>query len=459
VHNPGAAARFGQKRRLMLADPHAALEPQVTLPWLVRLRWLGAIGQVVALGVARWVFELELPWAPLLGLVGIAIGSNAVLALRAPHLLRRWPAAWILGAVLALDSVLLTALLSAAGGPMNPFTVFYLVHISLSAVVLSSAWTAAIAALSVLGFGLLFLLPAGAAHLEHHANAGLGVHLQGMWCAFVIAAGLTAFFVGRVAQAIARQREQIAILRESSARNARLAAVTTLAAGAAHELGNPLGTIAIAAHEACLALSALPQTPGLAETTRTQAAAALDDLRLIQLEVDRCQEILGQLSSRASPPLESEAPLPLSELAASVRAHLGEERARRVDIQVDPPGLQARVPRAQIAQSIVALVRNALDASGQLGRVEVAFTGGPADVCIAVKDHGAGIAADVLPRVGDPFFTTKQPGRGLGLGVFLARAFAESRGGTLLIHTELGAGTRALLRIPIATEHGTLGST
>lgn len=84
----------------------------------------------------------------------------------------------------------------------------------------------------------------------------------------------------KVTQAINHQREQIASLREASARNARPAAITTLAAGAAHELGSPLGTIAIAAHDARLALDAVPG-----------AGAVAEDLRLIALEVDRCQEI------------------------------------------------------------------------------------------------------------------------------------------------------------------------
>lgn len=69
----------------------------------------------------------------------------------------------------------------------------------------------------------------------------------------------------------------------------------------------------------------------------------------------------------------------------------------------------------------------------------------------AVHDHGAGIPQDVLARVGDPFFTTKPAGSGLGLGVFLARVFFESRGGELSIESTLGVGTQAHARIPLAS--------
>jgi two-component system sensor histidine kinase RegB len=66
-----------------------------------------------------------------------------------------------------------------------------------------------------------------------------------------------------------------------------------------------------------------------------------------------------------------------------------------------------------------------------------------------VEDHGDGIRDEVLARVGTPVFPTKQPGRGLGLGVFLARAFFESRGGELALESVPGGGTRAVVHLPI----------
>jgi len=270
-----------------------ALEPDVTVPWLVRLRWLVFTGQAVALAVA-WRLDLDVVWWLFALAVVIGAGSNVLLSLgRLPG---SWPHHHVLGGVLVLDVALLTALPPASGGPSHPFTVLFLVHITLSAVVLSARWTTFIALLAVLGFGLLFLVPGGTAdpHAGHHmaghtmpAASGLG-HLQGMWIAFVLATALTAFFVRRVSQAIAFQREQIAALRETAARNARLAALTTLAAGAAHELGSPLGTIAVAAHEAHRGAQAMDGAGELAE-----------DLRLIEPEVERCQEIPHTTAARA----------------------------------------------------------------------------------------------------------------------------------------------------------------
>jgi two-component system sensor histidine kinase RegB len=70
------------------------------------------------------------------------------------------------------------------------------------------------------------------------------------------------------------------------------------------------------------------------------------------------------------------------------------------------------------------------------------------DVAITIEDRGTGIPDDVLARVGEPFFTTKQPGSGMGLGVFLARTFVESQGGALVLESTPGLGTRAIVRLP-----------
>jgi len=413
-------------------------EPSVTLPWLVRLRWLSVLGQAIAVGVADHVLKLGLESGLLAALVLLAAASNLALAGLARRLRPTWSASAVMGGVLTFDTLLLTALLAASGGPMNPFTVFYLVNITLSALVLSTRWTLLVAALSFAGFGALFLLPTDM-HALHRGPAGMVPHLHGMWVAFGLAALLTTFFVGKVTRAIAEQREQIAALREAGARNARLAAITTLAAGAAHELGSPLGTIAIAAHDAKLSLERLPE-----------AQPAAEDLALITLEVERCQEILSLMAGRAEQTAEDGAPLGLGELMRSVRAQLGDERSARVEFRVPPAGENLDVPPGQTIQSVVALVRNGLDASpdGSPILVEVQAAGGQAHICVA--DRGAGIPPALLARVGEPFFTTKQPGRGLGLGVFLVRAFVESRGGELVIQSEPGQGTRARMRIPLS---------
>jgi two-component system, sensor histidine kinase RegB len=293
----------------------AELEPTVTLPWLVRLRWLFLAGQVVVFPIAHWGFDVQLEWSVLALALGCAAASNLAIA-RLHQQRKTWSSASLMGGVLVLDTALLTMLLAASGGSMNPFTVFYLVYVTLSAVVLSARWTISIAALSLAGFGLLFVASHTSGMHLHGSATSFSRHLQSMWAAYALAAVLVTFFIGKITRAIAIQREQISTLREANARNARLAALTTLAAGAAHELGSPLGTIAVAAHEAALRAASVPG-----------AAAIARDLQLILLEVDRCQGILHQMSGQAPGPADAE-PLTVDRLAAQVRELLGPARAR-----------------------------------------------------------------------------------------------------------------------------------
>ena len=419
----------------------SATDPLRAVPivWLVRLRWFFLAGQLIAvIALATWGYSRMLAWAPLCLALVVYAGSNLVLSAISRRPLPTSPAG-VMGAVLVLDTGLLTVVLAASGGASNPFTVLYLVHITLSAVALSAAWTAAIAVLAVGGFGTLFLLtPTPMTGMHDAAQPGFGQHLQGMWAAFVLATALTAFFVGRISRLLASQHEQIARLRELSARNARLAALTTLAAGAAHELNSPLGTIALAAHEAERHSKDLSGAESIA-----------DDLRLIKLEVDRCQDILHRMAARASESEPANKVVTMNELALLIADHLGEQQGERVELRTGSARPTTVLPSPQVAQSVLALIRNALDASDAEQDVVVEVASDGTEVLIEVSDRGTGIASDVLDKVGEPFFTTKQPGEGLGLGVFLARSVIESRGGTLSVESTPGKGTRAVVRLPV----------
>ena len=408
------------------------LEPTITLPWLVRLRWLFVVGQGFVYAVARFGFGATPPAWPFVVAIAVMAISNVLIA---SDSVRRWPPARVMGFALLLDTALLTVQLSGLGGATNPFTVMYLVYITLSAVVLSARWTTAVALLAIGGFALLFAVPAEM-HVHSSGPPLLNPHLRGMWAAFALAAMLTAFFVRKISRAISVQREQIATLREGAARNARLASLATLAAGAAHELNNPLSTIAVAAHEAALRAKQL-----------RDAAQVSSDLALILEQVDRCQRILHQMAARASAPEPAER-ITTDELVSALRAQLA-ERASFVELRVVGGERTLFLPADSVVQSALALIKNALDASSSLHPVLVEINHDGNLVSIAIEDRGPGMPRETLARVGEPFFTTKPPGRGLGLGVFLARVFFESRGGDLTIESAEGVGTRALARIPI----------
>ena len=102
---------------------------------------------------------------------------------------------------------------------------------------------------------------------------------------------------------------------------------------------------------------------------------------------------------------------------------------------------------AEIVQALSSLLKNAFDASEAASPVILRFTQQDSMLRIEVHDRGVGMSAEARRRAGEPFYTTKEPGRGLGLGVFLARALAERSGGTLRFEGD--AGTMAILEIPV----------
>ncbi len=321
----------------------------ISLTWLLRLRWITVAAQTAAILVSLRLLPGELSPLPLLGLVALGALSNLFLQLRL-----RQPGAVhpsLPGLVLGLDILLLTGLLYLSGGPANPFTAIYLVHVTLAAVVMRGVWAWALGALAIAGFGLLFFWNVHVHSLAHmnHDEGGISLHLVGMWVAFAITAGLIAAFVGRVTEALRQRDEELAALRDLSARQARLAALTTLAAGVAHELGTPLGTIAIAAKELQRAAEAL----GLVDGDIPQDAA------LIRSEVDRCRRILDQLADPSGTSLgEDFRDLAWSELEADLLEGVAPEDRLRLAFDW-PPEACGAMPRRGLARALRAVVANA----------------------------------------------------------------------------------------------------
>jgi two-component system NtrC family sensor kinase len=104
---------------------------------------------------------------------------------------------------------------------------------------------------------------------------------------------------------------------------------------------------------------------------------------------------------------------------------------------------------AEINQVVINLLMNAIDALGPGGNLWLALERDGGDACIVVRDDGAGIAADVLPRIFEPFVTTKDAGRGTGLGLAISQAIVARHGGRIEVATALGAGTTFTVRLPL----------
>jgi two-component system sensor histidine kinase RegB len=410
---------------------------EINLPWLVRLRWGAVAGQLVTIALVKLALGLAIPVPALLALVGVEAASNAVWMWpmrRSPGTVRDW---W-LGATMVLDVLVFSGLLFFTGGPMNPFSFLYLVPIALGSVILSSAWTWALVFLSMACSAVLFAwhqpLELGDSHAAHMA-----LHLRGMWVAFGVSAAFIVYFLRRTRRALSERDAELAESRSLAARQEKLAALATMAAGAAHELSTPLATIALVAKE-------LERTAAQSDA----AGAIVDDVRLVRSQVDRCRDILTRMSADAGEAMgESFVASAVGQLMA--RSLQGLIDAEGIRAAVDPrlSGLTLRVPERALSEAIRGVLKNAQDASppGQVPEVTVQRVDD--EIQFVVVDRGPGIAPEILRRIGEPFFTTKPPGQGMGLGVFLARTIVERLGGDLHLRSEIGQGTTATIAIPI----------
>jgi two-component system sensor histidine kinase RegB len=416
---------------------------RINLSWLLKLRWGAIAGQVFTILVVDRLLHVALPLAILFGIIFVELASNIGFGFWVHERLPVGEAALVL--LMASDVLLFTGLLYETGGPFNPFNFLYLVHIALATVVLRTRWTWGLVALSFVCFGALFIPHGGGSVTghEHHGNhaGSMLLHMQGMWVAFGVAAAFIVYFVTRVTRDLARREQELAQAQTLASRGERLASLATLAAGAAHELSTPLATIAVVAKE-------LERDLERGASGKEKSA----DARVIRDVVGRCQEILIRMAADAGHSAgEGFSQLTIDELLAAALSGL--PGADRVRLVIDPRvrSSQLWVPRHAITRAVRDVLKNAQQATATGGEVVLRARIDEGRCRIEVSDSGPGMANEVLKRAGEPFFTTKEPGKGMGLGLFVTRAVLSRLDGTLELHSTLGQGTTASITLPLAT--------
>ncbi len=435
------------ERELTVAEKHAPVAPgtpnytdrndaDIVLTWLIRLRWFAMAGQGAAILIAWLGFRLELPAPAILVILSLTIVTNLALMI-CLRTLEAIPRSLIF-AVLLMDVILLTAMLAATGGRHNPFCLLFLIHVAMAVVVLPVRWTWTIFGVSLVCYSLLFV---AYVPLSETPTTPRWMLPAGGWVAVAIAAGLIVYFIGRLRATLHDREEQMAALQQRMTLSERLASLTTLAAGAAHELGTPLGTIAVVTHELerqAVRLN-LPQQ-------------AIEDVRLIREEVTRCRRILDRMNidnlQRSDEPAVT---LTVDELLHEVRQELQPGHEAMLDVTIDPMLHTMTVRRDALVQTIGILVQNAFDASEQdRTRVSLQLQLEGGEIRVTVEDRGIGMSDEQMKHLGEPFVTTKGPQRGMGLGLFLARLMAEHMRGRLKLRSAVGKGTTSVLSFPVS---------
>jgi len=444
-----------QSKNRILIDSIGRDETQSNIAFsrILLLRWGAMLCQTLLVVAAYLFFKTVTPLPILILIIGFGCGSNIAFRRLFKKRNRTIPGG-LFALVMFLDILLLTVLLHYTGGPMNPFTFLFLIHISLGAILMRPPWAWTLAVFTTLCYAALFYLPQPDAAMEHLSSENLPIsicdtnstigtfmqndmslHLQGMWLAFAITVFFVVFFVNKIQKDLEDHQKTLNELEFEKTRSEKLASLATLSAGAAHEFSTPLATIAVASGEMLTTLEQQSADPEL-----------IDDTRLTREQVARCREILYQMSADAGEHLaEALRTFTIEELCRVVIDWFPTSTRERIKIISDIQEMSIRMPFRTVKRIIRGLVKNALDASDETSQVTLLCRRDNDFLYFEIQDQGTGMDAETLARAIEPFFTTKEPGKGLGLGLFLTESAAERFGGTLQMDSTPDKGTKVVI--------------
>ena len=452
---------------------HSLLSDQTGHTHLRRLFWLRNVAIIAQCATLLLVYQFlskNLPWLPMLGAISFLATLNVLSWWR---LSQDYPVGNTeLLLQLVADVAVLTVLLYYGGGSTNPFVSLYLLPLVIAAATLPRPHTWAMATLTLACYSMLMLwyvpIPVLGDHSPHdHAvaqidpllrgiakegdfcltkpsadksantpgdsNDAFNTHIMGMWLGFVISVLVVAYFVVEMARAVRLRDVQLNRVREETLRNERIVALGMQAAGAAHELGTPLSTIAVVVGE-------------LRHDTQANTEWR-ESLNLLDGQVRACKAILDKLLANAMDTVSSSLQSPdrfladtLEEwklLRPEVHYSLLVSGGQPVPVLNVDPALRA---------ALLNLLNNAADASPQ--GIEIHAHWNDTLYTLAIHDHGPGLTAAAAANIGTAYFTTKEHGRGLGF--FLANATLEKMGGTVrLFNRQGGGGATTEVTIPL----------
>jgi two-component system sensor histidine kinase RegB len=422
-------ALTNQPSRLPGRSPHEAVVENMRL--LIQLRWIAVAGQVVAILVAHYLLDVELPLATMLSVAGLLALGNLIFS---ATLRERWVVPGELFLALLLDMAALTAQLYLSGGVKNPFVSLYLLQIVLGAVLLpaSRAWLLVGGSIAAFAFLAVYHLPL---NLPPLVAGGFDLGLLGEEIAFVMVAVLLVLFMTRISRNLRARDAYVAELRQKAAEEDSIVRMGLFASGAAHELGTPLSSLSVL----------------IGDWQRTADGVAdphfREELADARRAVERCREIVSDILDTSG--------LPRGEAMASLAAEkvleglVSDWSALHDQVPLDASFSQvrgARIPgEPALRQALWSLLENAGEASpsGIAMRAEVEGE----QLVVRILDDGPGFAPEQIAAIGQMSRSAK--GAGHGLGLFLAASVARRLGGSLDAANRPQGGASVRLALPL----------
>ncbi|MFA6425245.1 MAG: ATP-binding protein [Phycisphaerae bacterium] len=456
--------------------PEKALVEQIF--WLIRLRWIAAGGIIAAALAGSYIFPVLISAVPIYICAGALLLCNIFYFLEAARNTDNAEQRHIILGIaqIEIDLVILTAALNFAGGAVNPFFLFYIFHVIIAAIILSRNLSFIVGLTAIALFGLLVIneLNGGKWLGYYPLRFSLAgdlqrnpVYLFGEFTAFsctvILARYLTRVIVVRMAakeieaarehkkleDGLREQTETVISINEmlkrsriEMAQREKMVAIGQMAAGIAHEIGNPLTSLSSAAQY-------------LARKVGTHEEK--ENFLIIEHQVDRISNILKRMLSLSRPAASEYKWVSINELIDNALSLVKFDKrmqavAVRSSSEADLPMIWLNPQHFE--QVLLNIFINAMDAMKAVKQkhehvLEITQELKDAMIEIRISDTGVGMSPEVCKRAFESFFTTKEIGKGTGLGLFISYNLVTELGGTIELKSAQGKGTTVIICVPV----------
>lgn len=443
--------------------PKTEISTLQNLKWLFILRNLMILGECFLVVMFVYVLEIRIPEQQLWLVIVAIIAFNTYTSMR---LQTDDPVTELeVFSQICIDVFSIAALLYLTGGASNPITWVFLLPLIITAIMLppAYAWYMVILTTSMYSILIAFNVPLPSIE-PHMPDPGLlhpspeivdykqmemahaisdnhyyNLHMFGMWFGFVFSAGLVAFFVAELARTLKHRERSLAKAREKALRDERVVALGTLAASAAHDMGTPLGTIAIVIHE---------MMQDYAEQSLPDFKEKMD---ILQNQVNRCKEALSLMSASAGEMrAESGKVMLVTDYIDNViyqwRSH---KPAAKLQFIIDNKVAEKAeiIAERTLTHALINILNNAVEASDPECGIEFHAVWSTDELSLKIRDYGPGFPLELVDYAGKQSVTSKN--KGLGVGLFLAYSTINRLNGTIEINNMATGGACVEISLPL----------
>lgn len=437
--------------------PKSNLTIRDNLKWLYILRNLMIMGESVIILIAVYGLKVDLPeqqlWLVLFSICAVNLYTWMRLQTNEPVTELE------IFSQISIDVLALGSLLYLTGGASNPIIWVFLLPLILTAIMLPQAYAWNMVILTCCTYTVLvgynIPLPAVEPHLpdprligpelqhylhrvqdEHYFN----LHIFGMWFGFVFSAGLVAFFVVELSKSLKERERSLADARENALRNERVVSLGTLAASAAHDMGTPLGTMAILVHEIEL------------EYPEHRFSDLQSKMKIINQQIGRCKEALSVLSASAGE-MRAESGKRMS-IIEYIDEVLNQWRTvntgSKLNLFISPTSIEVNaeiIADRTLTHSIINILNNAAQVTPSDKGINFSVNWSSQELILKIRDFGPGFPAEIVEFAGkQPVVNSKQ---GLGVGLFLTYSTISRLGGTIKFSNMEWGGASVEITLPL----------